>query len=178
MRIAVLSGSPHKRGTTSRLVDSFVKGAMESDHVVTRFDVAFCDVHPCIACDHCQSDDRACVYRDDMLQIGSELAQADCIVFVTPIYYYGICAQLKTVIDRFYAMEKQIRRNQKTFFITAMADDNQDTIKAANDSYMAFVRWLDWNDCGILNAFVCTTPEDLNGTDYEARAYELGKNIG
>ena len=178
MKIVVLSGSPHKRGTTARLVDSFVKGAMESDHVVTRFDVAFCDVHPCIACDHCQSDDRTCVFKDAMVQIESELAQADCIVLATPIYYYGICAQLKTVIDRFYAIEKQIRKHQKTVFITAMSDDNQETIYAANDSYRAIVRWLEWNDCGILNAFDCTTPEDLNGTDYEAKAYDLGKNIG
>lgn len=64
-----------------------------------------------------------------------------CIAFVTPIYYYGLCAQLKTVIDRFYAIERKIRNGQKTVFISAMADDRPETVIPANDSYKAIVNW-------------------------------------
>jgi multimeric flavodoxin WrbA len=178
MKIVILSGSPHKHGTTSKLVDSFAAGANEAGHETVRFDVAFLDVHPCVACDTCQSsDDTKCVFQDDMVQIGRALAEAECVILATPIYYYGICAQLKTVIDRFYAIEPSIREKQKTAFITAMADDNPETVKAANDSYKAAINWLEWNDCGIVNAFGCTTAKDLEGTEYEAKAYELGKNI-
>lgn len=91
--------------------------------------------------------------------------------------YYGICTQLKTVIDRFYAIEPAIRRGQKTAFITAMADDRPETVNAANASYKAAIGWMEWKDCGIVNAFGCTTVEDLAGKDYGAQAYALGKNI-
>ena len=112
-----------------------------------------------------------------MVKIGSAIADSDCIVFATPIYYYGICTQLKMVIDRFYAIEETIRKQQKTAFITAMADDNPETIKPANDHYRAIAGWLEWKDAGIVNAFSCTSVNDLNGTDYEEKAFELGKHI-
>lgn len=178
MKIVILSGSPHKNGTTAKLVDSFIAGTKEKGHEVERFDVAFMKVHPCIACEKCHSsEDAKCVFQDDMVSIGKALAETDVIVFVTPIYYYGMCAQLKTVIDRFYAIEPSIRKNQKTVFITAMADDNQETIEAANASYKAAIHWLEWENAGIVNAFACTTADDLAGTEYEKKAFELGKSL-
>ena len=177
MKIVILSGSPHKHGTTSKLVDSFFKGAEEAGHEIVRFDTAFLKVHPCIACETCHGEKGACVFQDDMVGIGDALSESDCVVLATPIYYYGICSQLKTVIDRFYAIEPKIRRNQKAAFITAMADDVRESVNAANNSYRAAIGWLGWKDCGILNAFECSTPDDLEGTDYEQKAYELGKTI-
>ena len=177
MKIVILSGSPHKHGTTSRLVDSFIRGAEEAGHEIVRFDTAFLKVHPCIACETCHSEKGICVFQDDMVKIGKALSESDCVALATPIYYYGICSQLKTVIDRFYAIEPQIRRSQKTVFLTAMADDVRETVKAANDSYLSAIGWLGWNNAGIVNAFGCSTPEDLNGTDYEQKAYELGKTV-
>ncbi len=177
MKIVILSGSPHKNGTTSKLVDSFIAGAREAGHEITRFDTAFTNVHACTGCDACQTEGGKCVFQDDMTAIGQALAQSGAIVFATPIYYYGINAQLKTVIDRFYAIEPLIRKGQKTVFITAMADDTPDSAVPANDHYKAFVKWLKWNDCGILNAVACPAAGDLEGTDYEKKAFELGKNI-
>ena len=58
-----------------------------------------------------------------------------------------------------------------------MADDRSETINAANASYKAAIEWLEWKDCGIVNAFACSTADDLKGTDYEERAYMLGKNL-
>lgn len=178
MKIVVLSGSPHKHGTTAKLVSSFISGAESAGHTVVRFDTAFMKVHPCIACEKCHaSEDSVCAFQDDMVAIGKELAEADCIAFASPIYYYGVCTQLKTVIDRFYAIEPAIRHHQKTVWITAMADDRKETIEAANAWYQAAMDWMEWENVGILNAFACTTVEDLNGTDYEANAYKLGASL-
>lgn len=178
MKIVILSGSPHKNGTTAKLVSSFISGAESAGHEVVRFDTAFLKVHPCIACEACHaSEDSVCAFQDDMVSIGKELASADCIALVSPIYYYGVCTQLKTVIDRFYAIEPAIRHHQKAVWITAMADDVKENVEAANAWYKAAIRWMEWQDCGILNAFGCTTAEDLQGTDYETRAYELGAGL-
>lgn len=178
MKIVVLSGSPHKNGTTAKLVDSFIQGAEAAGHSIIRFDTAFLNVHPCIACEKCHaSKEASCAFQDDMIEIGNALAESDCIAFVTPIYYYGICSQLKAVIDRFYAIEGKIRKGQKTVFISAMADDRTETVEPANASYKAIVNWLEWNDAGILNAFNCTTAADLEGTDYVEKAYKLGQEL-
>ena len=177
MKIVVLSGSPHRHGSTARLVDCFLKGAEEAGHEAVRFDTAFLNVHPCNACDACQGENGKCVYQDDMQKVAEALAQSDCVVLATPIYYYGINAQLKTVIDRFYSIEASIRRNQKAAFITAMGDEDPDTVIPANESYRAIVSWMGWKDCGIVNAFDCSGPEDLKKADCEQKAYELGRDI-
>lgn len=178
MKIVILSGSPHTNGTTAALVKSFISGAEEAGHEIVRFDTAFLSVHPCMACEKCHaSENAACTFPDDMLRIGSELATADCVALVTPIYYYGACTQLKTVIDRFYGIEPSIRNHQKTVFITAMADDRPETVQAANAWYRTAIDWMEWKDCGILNAMGCSTAEDLKKTDYEKQAYVLGSGL-
>lgn len=177
MNIVVLSASPHKNGTTAVLVDSFIKGAKEAGHEIIRFNAAFMNIHPCIGCEKCHANGGKCVFQDDMLKIGEALKKSDCVVLVTPIYYYEICSQLKIVIDRFYAIESEIRRNQKSVFITAMADDKTETVAIANALYTAISDWMGWTSRGIVNAFSCFTANDLDGKDYVEKVYELGKRI-
>ena len=112
-----------------------------------------------------------------MVEIGKELATSDVIAMVTPIYYYGVCTQLKVVIDRFYAIESKIRKNQKTVLITAMSDDRPETIIPTNDWYKAAIEWMEWKDAGIVNALGCTTVDDLNGKEDEKMAYDLGASL-
>ena len=177
MNIVLLSGSPHRHGTTARLADSFIAGAHEAGHSVKRFDVAFMDIHPCMGCNVCKTEKAKCVFPDDMIDVGEALVDSDCVVFVTPIYYNGFTAQMKTVIDRFFAVEPFIRKNQRTALITAMADEGTKGVEPANASYRAIVSWLDWKDCGILNATGCFMADDLDKTDFEAKAFELGRII-
>ena len=84
MKIVVLSGSPHKHGTTSKLVDSFISGAEEAGHEVARFDTAFMNVHPCIACDKCQEENGKCVFQDEMIKIGAALTSTRTAARWTP----------------------------------------------------------------------------------------------
>ena len=59
MRIVVITGSPHRHGTSALLADRFIQGAQEAGHEVFRFDAAFETVHPCLACEKCHTTDRA-----------------------------------------------------------------------------------------------------------------------
>lgn len=65
MKIVVLTGSPHKNGTSNTLVNEFIRGAEENGHIIKRFDTPFLDIHPCIGCDHCGMNG-PCVFNDDM----------------------------------------------------------------------------------------------------------------
>ncbi|MBO4696130.1 MAG: flavodoxin family protein, partial [Lachnospiraceae bacterium] len=97
MKILVLTGSPRKNGNSATLADSFIKGAKEAGHTVERFDAAFKKVHPCIACNSCGMDG-PCVFKDDFEFVRKHIVEADCVAFATPMYYFGISAQLKAVI--------------------------------------------------------------------------------
>ena len=102
MKIIVLMGSPNKRGSTGILADSFVRGAAESGHDCEIVDVCHANIHPCIGCVRCGYEG-PCVQKDDVEQIRGKLLGADMAVFATPLYYYGMTAQLKAAVDRFCA---------------------------------------------------------------------------
>ena len=113
MKILVITGSAHKQGTTAYLAEKFVQGATEAGHEIYRFDAAFKNVHPCIACDKCHRTG-VCTFQDDMNELNPRLIEADAVVFVSPIYYSDITAQIKAVIDRFYANDEKLHGGKKT----------------------------------------------------------------
>ena len=94
MKITVLTGSPRRNGNSACLADEFIKGAEEKGHSVFRFDCAFSQVQPCRACNRCGMDG-PCVIDDDFKQLRPRLIEADMVVFATPMYYFGISAQMK-----------------------------------------------------------------------------------
>ena len=112
MKILVITGSPRKNGNSNFLVDNFIKGAQEKGHKVVRFDSAFKKVHPCIACNKCGMNGD-CVFNDDFNFVRDNIVDADMVLFATPMYYFGISAQIKTVIDRFYAINGKIHVPKK-----------------------------------------------------------------
>lgn len=101
MNILVIESSPHKHGSSNLLAEEFIRGAKERGHQVEIFDAARADLHPCLGCDACGMSG-PCVQKDDMAQLREKILASDMAVFVTPLYYFGMSAQLKTVIDRFY----------------------------------------------------------------------------
>lgn len=100
MKIVVLEGSPNKHGSSNMLADEFIRGAKKAGHSVEIIDVAHANIQPCTGCIHCGYEG-PCSQHDDVDIIRQQILSADMIVFVTPLYYYGMSAQLKTMIDRF-----------------------------------------------------------------------------
>lgn len=178
MKILLITGSPHKTGTTAQLADRFIAGAEAAGHEVVRFDAAFHEVHPCIACEHCHKTDKGCVFSDDMSALNPDLLSADAVVLVSPIYYYDWNAQLKTVIDRFYANSAALREHpKKCALILGMGDTTMASADGAIMSYRGMTGYLGWKDMGIIAALGCQGPEDLKNTAYPDAAYELGQWI-
>lgn len=125
MKIVVLTGSPRRNGNTNYLADRFIAGAQEKGHTVFRFDCAAHKVAGCMACNRCGMDGD-CVLKDDFDQVRPRLIEADMVVFVTPMYYFGFSAQLKNVIDRFYAINGRIKgAPKKTAFLMAYANTSK-----------------------------------------------------
>ena len=122
MKILVITGSPHRRGTSMLLADEFSAGAEAAGHKVIRFDAASSRIEPCRACDYCRSHDTECIQKDDMVYLRDDLLEADAIAFVTPLYYFGMSAQLKRVIDRFYALNDALRTPKRALLLATCGD--------------------------------------------------------
>ena len=177
MKVLVITGSPHKNGTSALLTDQFIKGAEESGHEVFRFDAAFKDVHPCIACEECHGSSPVCVFKDDMVELNPHLIEADVIVLVSPIYYYDISAQFKSVIDRFYANDASLHGDKKAVLLLSMADNSIETANGALSSFRGMTKYLEWEIAGTIVAKNCMSLEMIRNTDYPNQAYQLGKSL-
>ena len=177
MKILVLTGSPRQGGNSSILADNFIKGAEEAGHTVARFDAAFKNVHPCIGCNKCGMDG-PCIFKDDFEFVRNNIIDADVVVFVTPMYYFGISAQLKTVIDRFYAINGKIHHPKKAVLLMTYADTHSQEAAPINLHYETLINYLGWQDAGRVIASGVWPIGAVNHTTYPKQAYELGKNIG
>ena len=178
MYIVMITGSPHRHGTSALLADEFIRGATESGHAVFRFDAAFECVHPCIGCDTCQCGKKPCVFQDGMNYLYPELQKADMVVFVSPLYYHGLSAQIKMVIDRFHGIDDDlVGADKKAMLLMTAASSVESIYNGAVGSYMETLKYLGWKDCGVLLAYGCYGRDDIERTDYPQKAYEMGKAV-
>lgn len=177
MKITVLMGSPNRKGSTALLADSFVKGAEESGHTCNVIDVCHCDIHPCIGCVRCGYEG-PCVQKDDTEMIRKELLSSDMVVFATPLYYYGMSAQLKTVVDRFCAYNSSLNsRHLKSALLTVAWNADDWTFDALKAHYQTLVRYINFEDQGMILGYGCGTVSMTKRSGYPEKAYQLGKNL-
>ena len=177
MKIVLLQGSPNKNGSTNILAENFRKGAKDAGHEVIRFDVADMNMKPCIGCVACGYEG-PCVQKDDNEKIRKAILSADMIVFATPLYYYGMSAQLKTVVDRFCAYNSSITGKHMKSALLAVAWNSDDwTFDALESHYKTLVRYLDFQDCGMVLGRGCGSPSMTKQTKYPQNAYQLGYSL-
>lgn len=177
MKIVILEGSPNRHGSSNMLADQFIRGAKEAGHTVQIIDVAHADLHPCTGCIHCGYEG-PCVQKDDMEQFRKNILDADMMVFVTPLYYYGMSAQLKILIDRFCAINSSINRKHMKSAILATAWNSDDwTFEALELHYQTLVRYLNLDDCGKVLGYGCGTPAMTARSRYPQKAYDLGRRL-
>ena len=102
-KIAVITGSPRKKGNSIAMTEAFIQAAEKLGHTVTRFDAADKTLTGCHACETCFKTGKACSFDDDFNTIAPAILEADAVVFTMPVYWYSIPSQIKAVIDRMYS---------------------------------------------------------------------------
>lgn len=178
MKILVLTGSPHKKGTSAMMTDYFIEGAKNAGNEVLRVDTAFMNINSCLGCNYCRKNNQQCVQDDDMKYITKDLLEADIVVFVTPLYYFGITSQLKKVIDRFYAPNETLRsQNKKSMLLVTGAADDEMAMKAIEMHYWTMLKYLNWQDSGILLATGVSVREEMQDSEFPEKARKLGESI-
>ena len=177
MKIVVLQGSPNKKGSTFILADCFRQGAEDAGHTVEMIDVAHAKIHPCTGCIHCGYEG-PCVQKDDVEEIRKNILVADMLVFATPLYYYGMSAQLKTLIDQFCAFNSSMqRKHMKSVLLTVAWNSDSWTFEALEAHYKTLVRYLNLTDMGMVLGYGCGTPSMTEHSKYPQQAYQLGNRL-
>ena len=177
MNIIVLQGSPNRRGSTYMLADGFRRGAEDAGHSVEIVDVAYANVRPCTGCVRCGYEG-PCVQKDGTDDIRRKILSADMIVFATPLYYYGMSAQLKTLIDRFCAFNSSVqRRHMKSALLAAAWNSDDWTFEALESHYKTLVRYLNLTDMGMVLGAGCGTPSMTRHSQFPQQAYNLGNRL-
>ena len=99
MNILVISTSLRNKSNSDILTEKLIAGAKDAGHQVERVSLKGKNIKFCIGCLACQKTQK-CVLNDDANLIAEKIKDADTLVFVTPIYYYEMCGQMKTLLDR------------------------------------------------------------------------------
>lgn len=173
--IVVLVGSARKSGNTEILADAFIAGAKAAGHTVTKFTAPQSKVAPCLDCKYCFKHPGECVQKDGMQDILPALYAADIVVFASPLYYYGLSAQLRAIIDRFYvSLHKDFPVTQTALLLT-YADADESAPNAAILHYRTFTGYLGWEDKGVVCADSVSDKGDITGHAALYKAEALGK---
>ena len=176
-KIIVLIGSVRKDGNTELLARSFADG-VGKNHEVELISVADYHIHPCIGCNYCfTSDNNCCVLKDDMDMIYAKLMQSDTVIIASPVYFYGLSAQLKTLIDRLHTPMRNrfpIRRLGLILVGAATLPDLFDPILL---QYQMVCRFFKLEDVGSVLVSGAKEKGDVYHGDGLNRAYELGQRL-
>jgi multimeric flavodoxin WrbA len=178
-KVVILAGSPHLNGTTAALVEHMLYGAQAVGHKVERFNVATMKVGSCKACMACHKPggDGKCVQRDDMDKIGPAVVAADVVIFATPLYYFDMTSQLKTVIDRFFSYGESMKKPKEVYLLLACGGPDAKSFAPVTGVFEGICAYLGWTIKGKVLASGCMTPGDLEKTPHCMTAYEMGQKI-
>ena len=174
-KVLVLSASFRKHGNSDLLCDEFIKGAKEAGNEVEKIYLNDKHINFCKGCGVCNSTHK-CIQQDDMAEILDKMVNADVIVMATPVYFYAMNGQMKTLIDRTVPRYTEIS-NKDFYFILAAADDNKDNLARALEGFRGFTQ-----DClngtkekGIIYGVGAWQAGEIKGTPAMKEAYNMGK---
>jgi len=175
-KILIISSSPRKGGNSDLLCDQFSMGAMESEHQTEKIFLKDKKINYCTGCGTCFNG-KSCPQKDDMSEILEKMIAADVIVMATPVYFYTMCGQMKTLIDRTCACYAEIN-NKDFYFILAAADNSIPAMKRTVEEFRGFTSCLNnSNEKGIIYGTGAWNIGDIKKSDAMKEAFELGKSI-
>lgn len=171
--ILIISSSPRKNGNSQMLCEQFKRGAEEKGHMVTLVRLMEKIIGFCRACDGCMRNGGTCVLNDDMAEVLKLFQEADVIVLATPVYFYGISAQMKTFIDRTYPIWQYLGKKEVYYIISAGL--GEDIIERSLGDLDGFVEHLEeYRIAGRIYATNVMEAGLVKNLDVFEKAYQMG----
>lgn len=176
-RVVVISTSLRARSNSDNLANKFAEGAAGAGHDVEKISLIGKDIHFCRGCMACQKLGR-CTINDDVNGIMDKVLGADVVVWATPIYYYEMSGQMKTLIDRMNAMYALDYKFRDVYLLSTAAEDDDFVPDRAE---AGLTGWIDcYPKSHLAGSLFCggvNGPGEISGNAKLEEAYAMGKNI-
>lgn len=176
-KVLILSASLRGNSNSEILANEFAKGAKAAGHEVRQISLKDKAINFCKGCLTCQTT-RCCIIKDDVNEIIQKMSVADVLVFATPIYYYEMSGQMKTMLDRMNPLFGSEYAFREIYLLAAAADSAETAIDGAIHGLKG------WLDCfaraelkGVLLGGGVTAAAEISGRKVLQEAYEKGKSI-
>lgn len=179
-KIVILNGSPRRKGNTAALAAAFTQGAEHAGHTVTEFFLDGMNIRGCKGCFGGHSSQACpCVQRDDMDNIYPAVKACDVLVLASPLYYWNMSGQLRTAVDRLFALEEGdgnlLRGHERSSALLMAAEGHGfEEVLFYYDHLMEHLRW---ENLGHILAGGNGDIGDIEGKPEIQAAFELGKSI-
>lgn len=175
-KLLVVCSSPRRGGNSDLLCEQFVMGAREGGNQAEKIFLKDKKINYCTGCGACFKK-KKCSQNDDMAEILEKMIAADVIVMATPVYFYTMNAQMKTLIDRTCARYTEINNKEFYFMVTA-ADSNKRAMERTLEGFRAFTSCLSGaKEKGIVYGTGAWNVGDIKGTEAMEQAYAMGKAV-
>ena len=176
-KILIISTSLRSHSNSHALAEQFARGAMESGNQVELITLHDCEIRFCLGCLSCTKTGK-CVIGDDAHEITSKMHDADTIVFATPIYYYEMSGQMKTVLDRANPLFGSDYRFRDIYLLTSAAEDDPEVPARAISGLEGWIECFDRARlAGSIFAGGVTAPDDIKGHPALDMAYKEGRSV-
>lgn len=176
-KVLILSTSPRKGSNSHALAEAFGKGAREAGNPVEILSLAGQSLAFCRGCLACQNTHR-CVIRDFGDEIARKMRDADVLVFATPVYYYGMSGQMKTMLDRANPLYGTDYAFRDIYLLCAAAEDEPATPEGTIHGLEGWIACFpETRLAGTVFAGGVNAPGEIAGHSALEKAYEMGKSI-
>lgn len=176
-KVLLISSSPRRGGNSELLCDQFMAGAQEAGNEAEKIVLSEKRIGYCRACNSCRRNGGSCVQTDDAAEIVDKMIAADVIVMATPVYFYSMSAQMKTLIDRTYPKYTQISDKAFCFIVTA-ADNREQSMNRVVGGLRGFTACLpNSTEAGVVYGVGAWAAGDIKASDAMTKAFEMGKQV-
>lgn len=177
MKVVVISSSLRAGSNSEALALEFGRGAEDAGHAVTFISLRGMNLGFCRGCLSCQKTG-GCIIDDDAAAIADAVLEADVVALATPVYYYGMSGQLKTLLDRLNPLYPKDYRFRRVFVLTAAAEDDPHVPERTVEGIRG------WTDCfekaelaGHVFAGGVTGPGETDGHPALKAARDMGRGL-
>ena len=174
--IVILVGSMRKGGNTDLLARRFAEGAAQHNNVEI-VSVADYKIAPCIGCNTCFTREGNVCCNHDMDEVYEKLRRADVLVIASPVYFYGISAELKAVIDRLHTPMRNTFAVRKLALLLVGAAELPNLFDSILLQYQMILDFFHLQDCGKVLVRGVRDKGDIIGRPEMDEAYQLGLTI-
>ena len=176
-KVVVISTSLRRNSNSAELAKKFAEGARDAGNDVEEISLVGKKIAFCTGCLACQKIGH-CVINDDAVAIEPVVLNADVVVFATPIYYYEMSGQMKTLIDRLNPMFPKKYRFREVYLLTTAADAGDYTPERVTAGLQG---WIDCFDGVEMKGTIFAGGVDgagaIKGSKKLDEAYEMGKSV-